>query len=55
MTVDMNLLNGLTEFIGNLGFPIFISVYLLKRMETKMDNIIDALNQLTEVIAKEAK
>lgn len=55
MTVDMNLLNGLTELIGNVGFPIFISVFLLNRMETKLDHMIEALNQLTEVIAKEKR
>lgn len=53
MTVDMDLLSSVTDFIGNLGFPIFISVYLLNRMETKLDNIIEALNQLTQVIANE--
>lgn len=53
MDIDINVLAQLTEFIANIGFPIFISLFLLSRMETKVDNIIEALNELTNVIAKE--
>ncbi len=53
MEVNLDLLAGFTEVIGNVGFPIFISVFLLNRMEMKLDHIVDALNQLTNVIADE--
>ncbi len=53
MSINADYLNVLTELIANVGFPIFISMYLLNRMETKIDHIIDALNNLSKVIATE--
>ena len=53
MEVNLDLLAGFTEVIGNIGFPIFISVFLLNRMEMKLDHIVDALTQLTDVIAND--
>jgi len=53
MDINLELLNGLTEIIANVGFPIFIAMFLLNRMETKVDHIIDALDKLTQVIAGE--
>lgn len=53
MEGNINLLNGFTEIIANVGFPIFISMFLLSRMEMKLDHIVDALNKLTSVIADE--
>ena len=51
MEINLDLLNGFTEIIANVGFPIFISMFLLNRMEMKLDHIVDALTLLTEVIA----
>lgn len=51
MEVNLDVLNGLTEIISNVGFPIFISMFLLNRMEMKLDHIVDALTKLTDVIA----
>lgn len=51
MEIQLDLLNGFTDIISNVGFPIFISMFLLNRMETKVDHIVDALNKLTTVIA----
>lgn len=53
MEVNLDLLNGFTEIIANVGFPIFISMFLLNRMEMKLDHIVDALTQLTDVIAND--
>lgn len=53
MAINLELLNGLTKIIANVGFPIFIAMFLLNHMETKVDPIIDALDKLTKVIAKE--
>lgn len=55
MEGNLELLNGFTDLIANVGFPIFISMFLLNRMELKLDHIVDALNQLTDVIASEHK
>ena len=51
MEINLDLLNGFTDIIANVGFPIFISMFLLNRMEMKLDHIVDALTLLTEVIA----
>ncbi|XJZ27538.1 YvrJ family protein [Bacillota bacterium Lsc_1132] len=42
------------SIMGNFGFPIGISIYLLVRFETKIDNLGDIITQLAEVI-KEKK
>lgn len=33
----------LVNFISNVGFPIVLSVYLLNRIETRLDNMIETL------------
>lgn len=35
------------DIISNIGFPIFISLYLLQRMETKLDEMVQALQDLS--------
>ena len=41
----------LVNLISNLGFPIAVSIYLLIRLESKIDISIQALNDLREDIA----
>jgi len=36
--------------LGNFGFPICISIYLLIRFEKKLDNFGEIISQLAEVI-----
>lgn len=36
--------------IANLGFPITISVYLLVRIEGKLNTLADSINDLTKAI-----
>lgn len=38
--------------IGNFGFPIVVSAYLLIRMETKMENLQAAILELTKTIER---
>jgi len=40
-------LNGTLEAIANVGFPIVVAVYLLLRIENKMDKLTEAVGQLT--------
>lgn len=40
------------EAISTVGFPIVISFYLLHRLENKMDHMIQALNNLVQVLAQ---
>ncbi len=40
--------DNLVELISNVGFPVVISVYLLVRVEKKLDNLIKAFNDYTK-------
>jgi hypothetical protein len=37
--------------IANFGFPIVISIYLLVRIEGKLDQLTESINELSRVIA----
>ena len=37
--------------IANLGFPIAISIYLLVRIEGKLNQLSDSITELSKVIA----
>ena len=39
-------------FIANIGFPIFITLYLLVRLETVMDKVMDSLDELKQTLRK---
>ena len=39
--------------ISNVGFPIALSVYLLVRLERKMELLTDSILKLTAVLEKE--
>lgn len=41
------------QLIGNLGFPIAVTVYVLVRLEAKLENLVIAINQLSAKIGKE--
>ena len=36
--------------IGNYGFPILVTAYLLLRMENKIDNLSNSINELSKNI-----
>ncbi|WP_416198707.1 MAG: YvrJ protein family protein [Sporanaerobacter sp.] len=36
--------------IANLGFPIVISIYLLVRIEGKLDELTKSINELSKAI-----
>lgn len=37
--------------IANLGFPIAISIFLLVRIESKMEKLTESINELSNAIA----
>lgn len=37
--------------VANVGFPIAVSIYLLMRIEGKMENLTTSINELARVIA----
>ena len=38
--------------IGNFGFPIIVSMYLLTRVEAKMEALTLSIHELTRVIGE---
>ncbi|ENK0556064.1 YvrJ family protein [Clostridium botulinum] len=40
--------DNLVELISNVGFPVVVSVYLLVRVEKKLDDLIKAFNDYTK-------
>lgn len=36
----------LVSVIGNVGFPIAVTLYLLQRIESKLDSVIVAIEKL---------
>ncbi len=42
-------------FIANLGFPIVISVYLLVRIENRLEALTESINELAEAVASSTK
>jgi hypothetical protein len=42
----------LVELVGNVGFPIAMSIYLLVRIESKIESLTASINALTNVLSK---
>ncbi|MET3617562.1 hypothetical protein ABID14_001196 [Peptoniphilus olsenii] len=42
----------LLSFVSNIGFPIAISCYILVRHETKLDELRDAILELSRAFEK---
>ncbi len=40
------------DMISNVGFPIFVSLYLLQRMEKQLEDMVDAIKQLNESLSQ---
>ena len=38
--------------VGNYGFPILITIYLLMRMESKLTNLTESITELSKNISK---
>jgi len=43
-------MNELLNLIGNVGFPIAVSAYLLIRIETRLSELSVAINELREAV-----
>lgn len=44
--------DAIVNLVGNVGFPIAISLYLLIRIEGKLENLTESINNLSKVINK---
>lgn len=45
-------MNEIFAGIANLGFPIVVSIYLLVRVEMKLDNLANSITELAKAIAQ---
>jgi len=43
-------MDNLVTLIGNVGFPIAVSIYLLVRIEGKLEGLTSSINNLSAVI-----
>ncbi len=43
-------MNELIDLIANIGFPIAVSIYLLVRVENKLENLTNSINNLSQTI-----
>ncbi len=41
-----NIVEQLLPFIQEVGFPVVVTFYLLHRIETKLDGVIDSIQML---------
>jgi hypothetical protein len=42
----------LVQLIGNFGFPIVITIYLLHRFENRLDGLKNAIEELARIIGE---
>lgn len=47
-------IESLIKFIQSVGFPIFVAVYVLVRMEKAMSNLSESIKALTVMIENNA-
>lgn len=43
-------MDALVTLIGNVGFPIAVSIYLLVRIESKLENLTVSINALSTAL-----
>ena len=44
-------INELIGLIGNVGFPVAVSAYLLIRLEKQLDSLSSSINKLNNIIS----
>jgi hypothetical protein len=45
------IVEGIASIIANLGFPIGVSIFLLVRVESRMEKLTDCINTLSNNIS----
>ncbi|MFJ7734496.1 YvrJ family protein [Lysinibacillus sp. NPDC097231] len=43
--------NDFMQIIGNFGFPVAITIYLLVRFENRLESLRTSIDNLTKIIA----
>lgn len=49
-----DMVETLAQFIGQVGFPIFVAVYVLIRLEPTINKLNDTVKVLTIITAKQS-
>lgn len=44
-------INELIGIVGNVGFPVAVSAYLLIRLEKQLDSLSNSINKLNNIIS----
>mgnify|MGYP003759814467 CR=1 FL=1 len=47
----VEIMEQMLGFVANLGFPIVVSVYLLVRIENRMESLTESIHQLAQAVA----
>lgn len=54
MNSELNvLLNLIGDFIGRVGFPVFVAVYVMVRMETALNRLSDHVRLQSILLARQ--
>ncbi|MGI6078758.1 MAG: YvrJ family protein [Fastidiosipilaceae bacterium] len=48
------MIEAIAQFVGQVGFPIFVAVYVLIRLEPTIDKLNDTIKVLTIITAKQS-
>jgi hypothetical protein len=48
------MIEAIAQFIGQVGFPIFVAVYVLMRLEPTINKLNDTVSVLTIITAKQS-
>lgn len=52
--MEPTIIDGIVEFIRQVGFPIFVAVYVLMRLEPTINKLNDTVRVLTIITAKQS-
>ncbi len=52
--MEETIISILSSFIGQVGFPIFVAVYVLTRLEPTINKLNDTVRVLTIITAKQS-
>lgn len=52
--MEQTIVSALGSFIGQVGFPVFVAVYVLTRLEPTINKLNDTVKVLTIITAKQS-
>ncbi len=52
--MEETIVSALGSFIGQVGFPVFVAVYVLTRLEPTINKLNDTVKVLTIITAKQS-